>query len=90
MRLSFDSMLEQLEKKDILMDSGEDTKASQVVQAGLNISSEFWDNFKTLFANVDGIAELFDIPREKVPNIPAKIQEIMNKIDSKNKKEKFI
>lgn len=90
MRLSFDSLLEQLEKKDILMDSGEETKTSQIVQAGLNISPEFWDNFITLFSNVDGISELFGIPREKVSNIPAKIQEVINKLDSKNKKEKFI
>lgn len=90
MKLSYDFMLEQLEEKDILMDSGEETKAAQIVRAGLNISPEFWNNFITLFSNSEGVAELLGVQREKVAAIPNKIKEIIDNIDSKNKKEKFV
>lgn len=90
MKLSFDFLLEQLEEKDVLMDSGEETKAAQIVRAGLNISPEFWDNFITLFSNSEGMSDLLGVQRERVASIPTKIKEIINNIESKDKKEKFV
>jgi hypothetical protein len=47
----------------------EDTHASAATNAirnGMGISSDFWDNFLLLLNNSDSLAELLDVPVEKI------------------------
>ena len=68
-RLSFRSLWEQMEKSP-LMTSGEDSRALTVVRTGKNLhqkdETSFWDEFITLCANRDGLADLFDVSPEKI------------------------
>jgi len=79
MTLSFRSLWEQMDKKSPLMTSGMDSQALTAVRAGDGLHQEgetsFWDEFITLCANREGLAELFDVSPEKVSSWPNRIKE---------------
>ncbi len=85
MTLSFGSLWEQMEKSQTpLMTSGVDSQALTAVRAGQGLHKEdetpFWDEFITICANRDGLAELFDVSPDKVSSWPARIKEYTDKM----------
>ena len=87
MSLSFRSLWEQMEKNP-LMTSGLDSQALTAVRAGEGLHDEgetsFWDEFITLCANRDGLAELLDVSPDKISSWPARIQEYQEKMQKHN------
>ena len=86
--VSFDQMWKYMETEDAtspLMGSGEEGRAISVVRAGKDFRKEeetpFWDDFISLCANAQGLAELLDVNQDKVSNWPARIQEHLNKLE---------
>lgn len=81
--VSFRSLWEQMESSP-LMTSGDDSRALNAVRAGKNLHSDddvpFWDEFITLCANRDGLAELLDISPEKISSWPSRIKEQLEKL----------
>lgn len=87
--ISFAQLLEQLEKqKTPLMTSGEDGPALSVVKAGKEFRGEgetsFWDEFISLCSNSGGLADLFNVSKEKVNSWPARISEYLDKVEQSN------
>lgn len=83
MTLSFRQLWENMENSP-LMNSGEDSRALTAVRAGKDLRAEedspFWDDFITLCANRDGLAELLDVTPEKISTWPARIKEHLDKL----------
>lgn len=84
MSISFATLVEQLNKGDILMTSGEESKAMQAVRAGNNLSPDFWNQFMSLCSNADGLSELFNINKDRVLAMPTRIKENLKKVENKD------
>jgi Sec7-like guanine-nucleotide exchange factor len=82
--LSFDQLLEQLEKSP-LMDSGLESKGMQVVRKGLSLRNKddnsFWDDFIQICSNTDGLAELLNVKKEVISSWTAKVKEAIASIE---------
>lgn len=67
------------------MTSGEDGQVLNVVRIGKDMHNEdetpFWDEFISLCANADGLAQLLGISREKITSWPARIKESLDKLE---------
>lgn len=89
MVVSFAQLWEQIEKDKMrrspLMGSGEEERALTVVRVGKDMHEEgetpFWDEFISLCSNPDGLSELFGVSKEKIRSWPAKIREMLTKLD---------
>lgn len=72
--------------------SPQSDRAVEVVRAGLNIGDDFWDNFIQVIGNPDGVADLLDIPKEKVTGWAPRIQKVIDQVshhdDESSKEEK--
>ena len=82
-----------------LLENNENSKSLNVIRSGNNIRSsecgDFWDDFANLCNNSEGMAELLDIPREKVTGWAGKISELRKEVESEdsnktNKKHRVI
>lgn len=82
--VSFYQLWEQMELNTPLMDSGEDTKAVQVIRAGNNLHKEdqrpFWDEFMELCSNSEGMADLLNVDSSTVLNWTSKIRNLLEKV----------
>lgn len=83
---SFGELWKIMESQDSpLMGSGEDSEALSVVRAGKDLRKEeetpFWDDFISLCSNSRGLAELLNVPQEKISNWPARIHEMQQKLE---------
>lgn len=80
-------LLEQLDQhqNSPLMDSGEESGAMSVVRAGQSLrdkdEASFWDDFRNLCANREGLAELLGVQPEIVSKWTQRIQEILERIE---------
>ena len=99
MALSFEILLAAMENTSSpLMDSGEESKATHVVQAGLNLRNDhsFWDDFIQLCSNTEGLSQLLGVPREAVVSWASKIRtaldkaELQNQHDSQPRKDEML
>lgn len=87
--VSFAQLWEQIEversRRSPLMGSGDEDAALRVIRVGKELHNEdetpFWDEFITVCGNVDGLAELLGIGREKISSWPARIREHLNKLE---------
>jgi hypothetical protein len=85
--LSFAELWEQMDsaQKSPLMDSGEETKATELIRAGEQLRKEdqpsFWDDFLSLLSNSEGFGELLKIGSDKVLSWPERIREARNKLE---------
>lgn len=89
---NFSKLWEQLSSP--LMDSGEDDRVLSLVQSGLDLHPErkktFWQEFSILCNNVDAMAELLGVSREKVRNFSARIHTYLEKLEKrKHESPKF-
>lgn len=76
------------------MDSGDESRILTVLRAGKTLHKEgetlFWDEFITLCANREGMAELLGVAPEKVSSWPSKIREHLDELqksDAQNPSE---
>jgi len=84
---SFSELWDIMENNDSpLMGTGLDTEALSVVRAGKDLRQEedspFWDDFISLCSNSRGLAELLNVAPEKISNWPARIHEMLQKLES--------
>ena len=83
---SFSELWDIMESDSPLMGTGLDSDALSVVRAGKDLRSEeessFWDDFISLCSNSRGLSELLNVAPEKISNWPAKIHEMMEKLES--------
>jgi len=66
-----------------LLDSGEETKSMEAIRTGNHLRSDkgsFWEDFINLLGSLDAIAELLEVPRDKVAGWPSKIKQIIEKV----------
>lgn len=83
--ISFAELWEQIEsaRKSPLMDSGEESKAAQLIRAGEQLRKEdeqsFWDDFLSLLSNTEGFADLFNVDSSKVLGWGQRIRELRQK-----------
>ena len=78
-----------------LEESESEQKASDVVRKGMNLQrgKDFWSDLISLCGNAEGMAELFDIPREKITALAGRINKLRSQIDnqeSSKTKDKLI
>jgi hypothetical protein len=71
-------------------ESKSDEKALDVVRKGLNIQrgKDFWSDFTSLCGNAEGMADLLDVPKEKVTALAGRINNLKSQIEAKETKIK--
>lgn len=80
------------EEDAALLDGGEESKAMRVVRTGVGLRQSkscgnFWDDFIAICNDGEGLAELLNVPSEKVGSWASKIQEILDKVESADDQE---
>jgi hypothetical protein len=74
-----------------LLDSGEETKAMEAIRNGMNIRKpecgDFWDDFISVSGNADAMADLLEVPKEKVSSWASKIHDLIEKVKQKDGEE---
>jgi hypothetical protein len=81
-----------------LLESDQNSKSLDLIRSGNNIRNSdcgnFWDDFASLCGNAESMAELLDVPKEKITGWSGHIsklrEEVRNKDSNKNKKDKII
>jgi len=68
--LTFHRIVEQMEKESGMTD----TAGLRIIRAGVNASPDFWKQFMSLTADSDAMAELLNVPREKITQWNSRIQ----------------
>jgi len=81
-----------------LQDSGEESPAMRVIRTGMNFEGDFWEDFKSISGDADGLSDLLGIPRHKITSWATKIDELKDKVekidgggdDKKKKKQELV
>ena len=76
------------EKLPPLLDSGDDSKAMEVVRIGMQVGKDFWDSFSKLCNNAEGLSELLGVREDQVSDWPAKIKENLDKVSQADTQSK--
>lgn len=87
--VSFAQLWEQIEmnknRPSPLMTSGEEERSLSVVRMGKDMHEDdevsFWDEFISLCGNSEGLSQLLGVSREKILSWPARIQEMLDKLE---------
>lgn len=63
--------------------SSVDSKAVQAVRSGINLRNDqnFWNDFISICGNADGLAELLEVPKDKIVRWPSRIREMLDRIE---------
>ncbi len=77
MGFSFLQLMDHLER--INEEAGE-SPAMQAIRTGMNQSDEFWDQFVAVCGNAENLADLLDIPPEKIGGWRARVMDNMAKV----------
>ena len=84
--------MEQEDGERALLDSGEETKSMEAIRTGMHLrkpgQNDFWDDFLNLIGNADSIAELLEIPKDKIASWPSKIKQIREKVHRADHQER--
>lgn len=87
--ISFARFHEIVDRSKALLDSGEESRASQIIRQGKNLRKEgetsFWDDFISICNDAQGLAELLNVSEQEVRNWPNLIKE---KLDNLKKDQK--
>lgn len=66
-------------------------KSMQAIRSGQNLRKDdcgdFWDDFISVCGNADAMADLLEVPREKVTGWASKIRTLIDKIDAADSNE---
>ncbi|MHA1949715.1 MAG: hypothetical protein ACW99G_06965 [Candidatus Thorarchaeota archaeon] len=85
-----------------LLDSGEETKAMEAIRNGMNIRKpecgDFWEDFISVSGNADAMADLLEVPKEKITSWGSKIRDLLEKVkqadgeesDSENSRSEMV
>jgi hypothetical protein len=65
---------------DTLKDSGEEGPGMRVVRTGLNLEGNFWDSFKSICNDAEGLSDLLDVPSHTIASWTHKIDELVQKV----------
>lgn len=71
-----------------LLNSGEETKAMEVIRIGKNIDKNIWNNLAKLCNNNEGLAELLGVKSEQIATWASKIYENLKKVDAADSQKK--
>jgi hypothetical protein len=65
-------------------------KILELIRKGMNLQrgDDFWSDLISLTGNVEGMAGLFDVPKEKITALAGKINKLKSKVDAKESKIK--
>lgn len=68
---------------------------SELIRKGMNLQrgDDFWDDLLSLCGNAEAMANLLDVPREKITALSGKINKLKSGIDmskEKNKKDRLL
>lgn len=88
---TFGSMFLKLQERDHLLGSGEEPLGVQAIKNGINLNkkhSDFWNDFISVCANADAMADLLGVSKEQVLSWPNKIKELVSKTQAQNDTEK--
>lgn len=79
------------EELGALLTSGEESVALRAIRNGMNLRKEdcgsFWDDFIQVCGDADAMAELLEIPREKITGWPSKIKESLSQVEEKDNQD---
>jgi hypothetical protein len=71
-----------------LLDSGEQTEVSKLIDIGKNLNSEFWDNLIKICNNTEALAELLGARADQVETWAANIKQALSKAEEDEGSEK--
>lgn len=61
-----------------------ETDSERAIQHGLNIREDFWDDLIMLCNDREGLAELLNVPADKITSWPLKIKENLERVNKSN------
>lgn len=72
-----------------------DDKVLELIRKGLNLQrgSDFWDDLLYLCGNAEAMANLLDVPKEKITGLAGKINKLktqVGSVDKTSKKDKLL
>lgn len=74
-----------------LLTSGEEGIGLRAIRNGMNLRKEdcgsFWDDFVTVCGDADGMADLLEVPREKIASWPSKVKEALEQVESSDSED---
>lgn len=74
------------EQQGPLLKSGDESKSMRVVRTGLEMKKEgggnFWDDFKNITSDAEGLSELLNVSRDDIASWSAKIDELAEKVQT--------
>jgi len=61
----------------------DDTKSLDVIRKGMNLQSsgDFWKDLLSLCGNAQGMADLLDVPKEKITALAGRVSTLRSKIE---------
>jgi len=79
------------EEEAALLDGGEKSKAMRVIRTGMGLRNKdcgnFWEDFISICNDGEGLAELLDIPSEKIGGWVSKIKEALDKVEDSDSQQ---
>jgi hypothetical protein len=74
--------------------SGSDDAALSAIRTGIGVDEDFWESFKLVINNADGLASLLDVPADKISTWRDRVDRALEEVQksdsaedvSKNKK----
>lgn len=70
-----------------LLDSGEDSKAMELIRVGLGLDPNFWDHFMKICNNPEGLADLLNISTSDISNWSSRVKDALTKVQKTNDEE---
>ena len=87
MALSFSKLLENIQKDA----EQTDRKAKEAIRSGLNLRTancgNFWDDFIQVCGNTQGMAELLDVPPQKISRWASSIRQYVTQINREDSEQ---
>lgn len=74
------------DQDELSLDNNE-SASIRVIKTGLGFDDNFWDDFKSLLNDAEGLSELLDVPKEKITGWGSKIDELIEKAEGDQDKE---
>jgi len=76
-----------------LLDSGEDSKAMELIRVGINLDPNFWDHFMKISNNPEGLADLLNISTSDISNWSSRVGDALAKVkktDGEDRRNKML
>jgi len=76
-----------------LLDSGEDSKAMELIRVGESMDPNFWEHFMKICNNSEGLADLLNISTSDISNWASRIRDALAKVqktDGEDRRNKML